>query len=162
MSRYIVVICYVLLAVGVVVWLLYGRRAVLERDPTYIRALRLLDRAEVLAGRRRIVVTAPTRACSAFYRWDEMLGPGQAAGLKDRARTIQAESLMIRRELAELVMQAGHLDPWRRSEAMHLVHMIEDASGPDFIVEYGYEGQAEKRLLRVPVISLYMDGADGK
>lgn len=158
MSGYVAIACYVFAMAATAFWFLRGRRAVLERDPTYVRALRLLDRAEALSERRMIEVTAPTRACRGFYSWDKMLPPGQVEGLRDRARAIQAESTLIRREMAEVVMQAGHLDPWRRSEAMHVVHMAEDASGPDFIVDYGYEGQACRKSFRVPVMSVYVNG----
>lgn len=162
MAGYLAVACYVALLAVAVWWLLYGRKAMLEQDPTYARALRLLDRAEALLDKRRIRVTAPTRACRRFYGWDEMLSQEQAAGLQDRARGVQAESLAIRRELAEVVMQAGHSVPWRRCEVMHLVHMIEDASGPDFLIDYGYEGQTDRRPFRVPVMSVYMDGRDAE
>lgn len=162
MAGYLAVACYAVLLAVFAWWLLHGRRAMLGRDPTYGRARRLLDRAEALRDRRRIKVTAPTRACRRFYGWSQMLSREQAAGLRDRARAVQAESLSIRREMAEIVMQAGHLGPWLRCEVMNLVHMIEDASGLDFLIDYGYEGQTDGRSFRVPVMSVYMDGGDAE
>lgn len=151
--------CLVLAAAGLW-WLAYGRGRALAADMPYQRALSVLSRAEALAMRRDIRVTAPTRACAGYYGWRRMLPPERAAALPGLARDIQAEALAIRREAAAVVMEAGHSPWWRRMELTQVVGMIEEASSPDFVVRYGYAGGRSDTVLRVPVLSIYLDGRD--
>lgn len=157
MAGYLVVGLYVALLGGAAWWLVAGRKAMLARSDLYRSTLVLLDKCGALSERRELHVTAPTRACAGFYTWREMLSPEQAARLPEMAARVQADSLAVRRELAEILMRAGQANPWLRAEVMHLVRLIEESSSPDFIVKYGYKGQGIKDTIRVPVMAVYLD-----
>lgn len=158
MAGYVAIGLYLALLAAALVWLTVGRKRMLAESDLYNDAMSLLDRCGALHERRILRVTAPTRACAGFYTWREMLPDDQAAELPERAARVQADSLSVRRELAEILMRAGQANFWLRYEVMRLVCRIEELSSPDFIVKYGYEGCGERDTIRVPVMAVYLDG----
>lgn len=157
MSGYAVILVYVLAVAGVAAWFIWVRPAVLMHDPAYSRAVWLLDRCRGMEDMRTVSMRGPSGFVPGPTTWKERMPAGHVETVMAQADRLRDETLSIRRELAEIIMQAGHAGLWRRYEIMRVVGLIESASSPDFLIDYQYRDQKGGRRIRIPAAAVYLD-----